>query len=479
MKVLLLAPPWGEIYGRYRSVTRSLNLNPPLNLAYLAATLARAGHEPAIVDLEFLPRRRGVVTDLLKRHAPGLVAITVTSPMLPVARRIAQTVGESGIPVVIGGPHVTLVGGEALREFPEAACAFAGEGEESFPAYVTSFERGEAATDIPGLLRRDAPERFDIPLVADLDALPEPFYPGVDFGAYPWSVKGRRKVPARTLVTSRGCPYRCVFCSVENLTGRKVRYRNVGLVVEEMERAVRETPARHFVFVDDFLTLRRERILDLSERLADKNLPITWEGDTRADRVDGELLRAMARAGCTRVNFGIESAEDRVLKTLKKKLDLSMVVESMRLAKEAGMDTRGTAMIGNPGDTRETIRKTVSFLRKLPYLDQPYLSIAQPYPGTELRRMVLANETNLKFIGGGLDDMRRYGGSVLRVGDIEPDEMVRIQRRAILGFYLTPRRLVYNLLRADLRDTLGMALGFLRAVALPGRATPEQPAFAS
>jgi anaerobic magnesium-protoporphyrin IX monomethyl ester cyclase len=218
--------------------------------------------------------------------------------------------------------------------------------------------------------------------------------------------------------------------------------------------------------VDDILTMKKSRIMRLCAILSSMNLPITWEGDTRADFTDEELLRSMARAGCVRMNFGIESGAPEILEGLKKKLDLSRVVEAFRLAKKAGIETRGTAMIGNPGDDRKTIQKTIKFLKKLPYLDQPYLSIAQPYPGTELRNIALKGSSNLRVTEDRLDEMRRYGSAVMKVGDISPDEMITIQRKALWSIYLTPRRIVYNLFRAGFRDGLLMALSLARTTFL-------------
>ncbi|MCB9478041.1 MAG: radical SAM protein [Deltaproteobacteria bacterium] len=468
MNVLLLAPPWGEIYGRFRSVTRSLNLNPPLNLAYLAAALKDAGHNPFICDLEFEPRRIDVLKKLIHDHQPDLVGLTVTTPMMPIIVRLAAAIKSLGVPVVIGGPHVSLVRGEALEQCPQADFGVLGEAEENFARIVSALGRGESLEGLSGALLREVPDNgATLPLAPDLDALPEPYYPGIDFRNYPWSVKGKGQVPTRTIMTSRGCPFQCVFCGIENLTGRGVRFRTEAMVVDEMERAVRESPVRHFVFVDDLLTLRRKRIMALCEELAKRDLPITWEGDTRADSVDEELLSAMSRAGCTRVNFGIESGDQEILDGLRKKLKLPKVVEAFRMAKKFGLDTRGTAMIGNPGDTRETIDATIRFMGGLKNLDQPYLSIAQPYPGTELRRIALSGESNLRVVDGQLDRMRRYGGAVMYVGDISPEELVKLQRRALLRMYLRPRRIWYNLMRSSLRSGVSMAIAFAAGVLLP------------
>jgi len=481
MKVLLLAPPWGEIYGSFRGLTRRLNLNPPLNLAYLAASAARAGHDVKIADLEFLPRRKEVLHRLIEENAPDVVGVTVTSPMFPTVTRIVRLLKTSGVPVILGGPHVTIARNEVFSACPEADFALAGEAEQSFTDLLSALDRGEDPGSIPGLMRPGDATPFAEPptLAPDLDALPDPIYPGIDFSNYTWSVKGRKKVPAQTIITSRGCPYDCVFCAVQNLTGRAVRFRDVARVADEMERAVKTSPVRHFVFVDDVLTLKKTRIHDLCEILSGKNLPVTWEGDTRADLVDGELLQTMARAGCTRINFGIESGSQEVLDGLKKNISLSRVADAFRLAKKAGMDTRGTAMIGNPGDTRQTIRATVDFLRELSDLDQPYLSIAQPYPGTELSRIALSGKSNLSLAEEGLDGMRRYGSAVMHVGDISPKEMIAIQRRALLKIYARPRRVLYNLFRAHPADTAALALGFFRSVLLPWKTRRDQIPFSS
>ncbi len=462
MKILLLAPPWGELYGSYRRLTRSLNLNPPLNLAYLAASLIEAGHKVKILDLEFYPRTRAVIEQTYLEFGPDITGITTTSPVFPAVSRIAEILSDLGSRVILGGPHVSLMRAQIFTDCPKVDFLLAGEAEKTLPRLLDQIVNG-TEPDVEGLvLRGETDHEKDKlpPLVDDLDAIPDPAYPGIDFNQYTWSVKARGKKPARTITSSRGCPYQCVFCSINRLTGRKVRFRSPERVAREIEQAVSSSPVRHIVFVDDVLTQNKKHIRKIAELLASKNLPVTWEGDTRADAVDAQTLKLMARAGCTRINFGIESGDETILRGLNKKLDLRQVMEAFRWAKEAGMDTRGTAMIGNPGDTRETMKKTVRFLRNLHWLDQPYLSIAQPYPGTELRRIALSGESNLRIIPTRLDEMRRYGSAVMHVGDVSPDEMVRIQRNALLKLYLTPRRIWYNIMRSNIFDGLAMALGF-------------------
>lgn len=475
MKVLLLAPPWGEIYGRFRSLTRSLNLNPPLNLAHLTAHAASHGHDVTIRDMEFAPREPDALDRILAETRPDVVGMTVTSPLVPVVARTAATVRRFGAVGIVGGPHVSLVRERAFTDIPDAHYVMIGEAEENFTAFLNRLREGLDPSGVPGLMVASAESTIEgePPVVKDLDALPDPEYPGIDFTNYLWSVKGRKRVPTQTIMSSRGCPYQCVFCSIEFLTGRGVRWRDPERVAAEMERSVRDRPVRHFVFVDDVMTINKRRTLALCERLARRRLPCTWEADTRADAVDEEILSAMAAAGCTRINFGIESGDDAVLEGLNKRLELSRVITALRAAKKAGMDTRGTAMIGNPGDTRETIDKTIRFLAGLRDLDQPYLSIAQPYPGTRLRDIAFSGTSNLRVDRDHLESMRRYGSSVMYVGDISPNEMETLQRKSILRMYLKPRRIWYNLTRSHPLDGLRLAFGLLHGVLIPSK--PRTP----
>ncbi|MCC6158633.1 MAG: B12-binding domain-containing radical SAM protein [Deltaproteobacteria bacterium] len=481
MRVLLLAPPWGEVYGRFRSLTRSLNLNPPLNLAWLTACANAHGHEVLIQDLEFMPRGDAPIRTLFHEFRPDVVGLTVTSPLVPVIARLAHLAREAKVRVIVGGPHATLVRHQCFDDVPDADDVMIGEGEENFVEYLNRLRDGRDLLGIPGLLVRGETDggESDPPIVKDLESIPDPVYPGINFRNYLWSVKGRAKVPTQTIMSSRGCPYQCVFCSIEFLTGRSVRFRSAERVAEEMTRSIRERPVRHFVFVDDVMTLNKRRVHTLCDQLIASRLPETasWEADTRADAVDEELLAHMAAAGCRRINFGIESGDVDVLKGLNKRLELPRVVEALSLAKKAGMDTRGTAMIGNPGDTRDTIDRTITFLRDLPNLDQPYLSIAQPYPGTRLRDIALSGSSNLRVERDALAEMRRYGSSVMFVGDISPREMESLQRKSIFRMYLRPRRIWYNLTRTSLLDGFRLALGLLAGVLIPEKKEPA-PALA-
>ncbi len=480
MKVLLLAPPWGELYGSYRRLTRSLNLNPPLNLGYLASSLIAAGREVLIRDLEFHPRTTDALDKIYSQFNPDVVGLTITSPVFPAVAKIAEYLKGQGATLIAGGPHVSLTGGKFLTDCPHVDYALAGESEITLPRLLKQISSG-VTPDVEGLISQDTPfgdGNALPPRITDLDAIPDPAYPGIDFRNYTWSVKGKGPTPARTMITSRGCPYNCVFCGIHRLTGTKVRYRSPERVVSEIRQAAESSPVRHIVFVDDVLTLSKKHIRAICEKLIVENLFVTWEGDTRADTVDQQTLELMALAGCTRINFGIESGDETVLRNLNKKLDLRRVVEAFRWAKKAGMDTRGTAMIGNPGDTRETMSKTVRFMRKLPWLDQPYLSIAQPYPGTRLREIALTGQSNLRIETDQLGAMRRYGSAVMHVGDIAPAEMIRIQRSALLKLYLTPRRIFYNITRSGLRDGLSMALNFCRSI-ISARENPAHKALST
>jgi len=470
MRVLLLQPPWNEVYGRFSTFTNVLNRCPPLTLYYLASSLKAAGHEAKVVDLELLPRLRSTLFSVIEEAKPDLVGLTGSSPIFHLVCRIAKIVEDQfNLPVVIGGPHVTIDAERALEEAEGATYALLGEADYSVSRFVDALEGNGDLSEVPGLLVREGDRivRYGDPQqIDDLDALPELSFDGFDSKSYLWSVKGRGIVPGCTYVTGRGCPYNCMFCANAALSKRRVRFRDAEGVVDEVVRLYRDYGVRHLAFMDDTLNLKRERMLAISDRLRSADLDLTWEGDTRADRLDLELLQAMAAAGCTRINVGVESGDPDILASLDKRLSIDQVLSALSWAKQAGIETRATAIIGLPGETRGTIKRTVDFLKNLKDLDQLYLNIAMPYLGTRLRELALAGEGGLQIVDDRWESMRRWGNAVMRVGDIEPEEMVRIHNRAVVRIYATPHRIWHNLRRSGLLNGIRMALMFTWRVIL-------------
>ncbi|HPM77545.1 MAG TPA: radical SAM protein [bacterium] len=475
MRIALIAPAWGRLYGSFRALSREINTTAPLGLAYLAGALAAAGYRPKIYDVEVSHRDEPTLLAAVAEFAPAAIGVSATSPVIVEATRLARTIGRRmSKPLILGGPHISAVGADALRDDSPFAYGLLGDAEQTFPALLQALSDGADVSHIPGaVVRRDGQaivnETHQPP--ADLDALPQPSFPGIEWRRYRWSVPGAGLRIAVPIIASRGCPYHCQFC-FRDQRRRGVQRRQAANIVEEMRQRLAETPARHFVFVDDFLTGDREIINELCDRCRALTPAFSWEGDTRADAVNDELLRAMRRAGCVRLNFGVESGDPEILRRLGKQTDLRVVREAFAAAKRAGLETRGTFILGTAHETRATVRRTLRLAAGLRELDQPYISIAIPYPGTRLRTMAVAGEGGLRLLDASYERLGRYGNALMEINDLTPRFLIRAQKWGTLWAYLQPARLGHNLTRSGWREALRLTWAFLQTIVRPPRLSP-------
>ncbi|KPL19778.1 MAG: hypothetical protein AMJ92_00955 [candidate division Zixibacteria bacterium SM23_81] len=356
---------------------------PPLGLAYMAAVLRENGYRVQLVDLGlrcFTPRylRRFLV---IKR--PRMVGISTLTESYPNAFRIATMVKEfcQRIPVVVGGPHVTFMADEVLENDCFDVVVLR-EGEHTLLELANFYIRGEGHLEaIEGIcwrkgnhLHRSPPR----PMMEKLDHIPLPARNLLFLDKYR---------NAGAVITGRGCPGRCIFCSAGAMSGGRYRKRSPEKVLWEL-RILRQMGMEFLLFVDDSLTAdldRLDRILYLMER-AEIDLP--WLCESRVDIEDPGFFQKMARAGCAGVQFGIESGCQRVLRGLGKGTTLDQVVAAVAGAAKAGISPVGTFMIGLPQDTVETITETIQFAEELQreYYAQVGISIATPFPGTSMFR---------------------------------------------------------------------------------------------
>jgi radical SAM superfamily enzyme YgiQ (UPF0313 family) len=469
VRVVLIHPPWLQVYGKYREAARVGVLYPPLGLCSLAAYLETGGHEIRIIDAEAEGLDTTQVVERIDAAHPDMVGITATTPMMPGTEVLAKEINDRlNIPVVLGGPHVTAMPLETLRRCQHFDYGVYGEGEETFLDLVNHLEKGGEVKGIKGLVYREKGEVVKTelrPLLKDLDALPFPDRGLLTLENYRWSVPKKGTTKFTTIMSTRGCPFHCVFCSQSTVFGREVRYRSPENVLDEMEEIVENFGVRHLVFIDDTLTLKRQRVVEICRGILERGLEVTWEGWTRAHTVDEELLRLMKKAGLVRISFGIESGNPRILKAIKKGVSLEAIKRAYRMAKRVGLETRGSVMLGHPFETRQTAIETLEFIRSLEECDQVHINIMTPYPGTELYRMIERGEGGIRLLTDDFSEYRRYGDAVIEVNDLKREDLIGLQKRGFLMFYLTPKRIVYNLRRAGLRAGLKNALAFLRSIA--------------
>jgi radical SAM superfamily enzyme YgiQ (UPF0313 family) len=357
-----------------------------LGLSYVAGSLIDAGHNVSIVDMNANKISDEALTKTVEEFSPLVVGLSVKTATANEAGRVLSLLSKrfSEIVFVVGGPHITLCADSFMTSHIECYYAIIGEGEVSFERLVTSIVNNTDPVSIDGLAYRDGDRIVINPWAPpkDLDALPRPNLDVIE--GFSWS-KFRYPV-----VTSRGCPFDCIYCCVNKLTGsRKWRARSASNVVDELEHVVKAKGISHFEIWDDNFTLDISRAKSICREIVERDLTLSWycHNGIRADRIDQELASLMKEAGCTSIAFGIESGNPETFDSIKKGEPLSAVVNAVQLVKNAGMNAVGYFIIGLPGDTIERFIKTVRFQRSLG-LDHYVFGMLIPYPKTEVWDMV-------------------------------------------------------------------------------------------
>jgi radical SAM superfamily enzyme YgiQ (UPF0313 family) len=370
MRILLINSPVSRPSPHAR-------VSPPLGIAYLASYLRERGHEAHLLDLNvsgYNPKRVDLVLGRVRPQVVGVSAYTETYPNA-VALAAQAKAFDPAVHVVLGGPHPSILPAEVLAE-TAADTVVIGEGEQTLAELVTALESGGDLSAIAGLAWRRSGEPVvneRRPLLeADAVGLPARDLLSLEF--YP---------DAFNVLTARGgCPYRCPFCSASHIWEGRHRPRSPKAVVDELEMLVRDYGAGFVFFVDDIFTLRRswvEELLGEMERLAGL---FTWACGTRVDRVDEELLRAMAAHGCTGIQYGVESGSQSILDSVKG-IEKERALEAVRWSVAAGIRTTASFMVPFPDDTEDTLRETFRFMETLKDEGAEILmSYTTPYPGT-------------------------------------------------------------------------------------------------
>ena len=370
--------------------TNVSGIYPPLGIAYLAASARRAGHAASIVDAHALALDHAGVVRVLKNIDPDVVGLTSTTFNWPVVSEVARRIRQAnpGLPIWVGGPQLSLYPDECMTEAAIDA-AVIGEGDETIVEILDRLAAEEDLAGIAGTIVRqgDALVRGDERApTADLDGLPLPALDLLPLGRYQ---SLDLPTPFVSMVTSRGCPFRCRYCS-QVYVGGTYRAHGPERVVAEMVRAVRDLHAREIVFFDETFTLHSDWVQSVCEGVLEADLDVPWNVRTRVDRLDGETLLAMREAGCCSIHVGIETGSARVQRLMNKNLDLAGIGDALATARHLGIETRGYFMLGYPGESRDEIEQTVQLSLDLP-LDWASFTITSPLPGTGIYEDALEN----------------------------------------------------------------------------------------
>src|SRR3989339_844660 len=359
-------------------------------IGYLAAALKSCGHE--VKALDFNNNTEDEAERLAKALAwkPDIAAFSVKTNTVPEAARLAGIFKDAGAVTIAGGPGATCEKEGLLADNPVFDYAFSGEAENAIAAFASAAPGGDLS-GLSGLCLRQGGKSVcnGTSLVSDLDSLKFPDYSDFDTVALL-----KEKYP---LVTSRGCPYDCTYCSVNKISGRKWRFRSARNVIDELAAAKIKYGIKQFDIADDNFTMDMGRAKEICRLLIDEKIGLRWSciNGIRADRVDAELLALMKRSGCGEVWFGIESLNEQVFDGIKKGEKLESIVKAVRLAKDSGLEVCGFFVAGLPGSSYNSDMETLRKAKKLG-LDEMLWSLATPYPHTEFYEWA---KTNARQIG--------------------------------------------------------------------------------
>ena len=449
MKIMLISPPTPSAVKEVLGAT-----GPPLGLAYLASIARLEGHDVAIVD----SLAEGICFEELKeriRHFyPDMVGITATTSMIPDAyetARIAKEVNPDAV-VLIGGPHVTFLPEDTLNECKYIDIVVRGEGELVFRELL----RKKDLKEVKGITYRcgnTIKSNPAMPLIQNLDEIPIPAYDLLPMHLYRFG-----NLRFGTVITSRGCPFNCIFCSSSLQFGKRWRAHSKERVIEELRILHHDYGVREVEFLDDTFTLDRRRAREISKDIVREGLDISWTASSRVNTFDLETGKEMRRAGAHTIYFGIESGSQKTLDMIGKGITIEQSISAVKSAKKAKLRTLGSFIIGFPDETEDDIRRTIEFSKRVG-VDLAQFTIATPYPGTKLWE--IANKLNLLIT----KDWRKYTtiDVVMKSFYLTERQIKRLLSWAYISFYLRPKMILIDLIRNKgfmLRKAIPTALKF-------------------
>lgn len=416
---------------------------PPLGLLYIATCAKQAGHDVKVIDTNI----DDSLGDTISNFQPEVVGITATTFTLLQALKIAEKAKDCrNIKVVLGGVHASIYPEETIG-LDNVDYVVSGEGENAFLELLSNIERSTPVKTVRSKGHLEV-----------LDALPFPDRTFTDYTKYE-SILGSKGY-ITTMITSRGCPYKCIFCHRPHM-GKQFRARSPKNVLNEM-RQIKEMGISEVMVYDDTFTVDRERVVKICKGMIQEKLGLTWDIRARVDTVDIELLRILKLAGCKRIHFGIEASSPKILENLGKQITLEQARQAIKNCKNVGIETLAYFIIGSPGETIEDILHTIEFAKKL-NPDYCHFAIMTPYPATPLYQLWLNK--------GKLDHWaefakKPYGIQTPYWDELKAGILEELLTKAYQSFYLRPSFVAKRLLKVrnmhNLLDKAKVALSIIK-----------------
>ena len=488
------------VRGGPRGATRASI--PHLGVGYIAGNLPDSLAECRVFDCQADGLSEDALLQRLFEFDPDVVGFTAYTQSIKMVSRISAAL-KSRKPdtlTVVGGTHVSALPVETLESFPALDAAVAFEGERAFSELLEAFREGGPGTDlarIPGVCARHdgtvriGPKR---PPIEDLDSVSFPAWHLLDLdrysGVYHMLDRARRAVP---LTTGRGCSFHCSFCF--RVSGPTQRLRSIPNVMEELRHNINESGVREVVILNESFLADHEHALSFCDAVIREGLHrrFRWSCQSRVDQVSPQILKMIRLAGCRSISMGIESGDPAVLDRIRKRATLEQGIEAVRMAREAGLRTDTNFILGLPGDTRESISRTIDHALRVD-ADMAGFARLTPFPGTDIAGMARRGEGGLRILSTDFDDCDKHAGTAMDLVNVPHEELDRLQRSAYFRFYRRPKRWLSALRMASLsvlartlllvvasglrslfhRRLFGSRSGTLRRLPSPGAVHPSR-----
>jgi radical SAM superfamily enzyme YgiQ (UPF0313 family) len=459
-RVFCIVPPTGKFIREDRCQTpidkmKTISLRPPIDLLYAAATFEAAACEVRVKDYPAEEDGWERLEADLREFRPAILLLSITTPSLEAdlkAAALAKRV-DRGILTLAKGAHFNTLDIKTLEAHPALDVGLRGEYEQT----CRELGEGRPLGEIAGITWRDGGEvkrNPDRPFEDDLDAIP---YPARHLANNAFYIRPDTMAKQTTLVTNRGCPFHCIYCLANQVSGTKNRYRSVANVIGEIKECVERHGIRNFLFRSDLFTQNKKWVIQLCQAILDAGLDIDWACNSRVDTLSAEALEWMKKAGCWIIALGVESGDDDILKKIDKggKASRETAFEAIRTIRAAGIKSSVYLLMGLPWDTPETIDEQMKFAREL---DPDILEIFYPYPfpGTPLYDLCVKEG----LIPEGAIPREAYADPSMPGLYMSVEDFKRVRKRAIRDFYMRPGKIFRTLAGAP---TLGEKINYVKA----------------
>ena len=434
---------------------------PPFGLLYIGAVLEKEAHQVKVIEIPFdvEAKKLGLLIDKeIENYLPDVIGLTFMTPQAEISRQIICHVKHKfkTVNIIAGGVHPTLMYDEVISWGADLVCV--GEGEETIKDIAKALAGRSDYGDIKGIAyRKDGSvvTTSPRPFIRDLDKIPFPAYHLITdkrFARRAYAIRGLW-LKCGLVMTARGCPARCTFCCGKVVHGRVIREFGIPRVLDEVCWLKKTYKIEGLWIIDDTFSLKEDRVVEFCNGLVGKKISLKWACQARVDTFTPPMAKAMRRAGCVQIDFGVESGSQRVLDSLHKGISILQTKKAFRICRDNGIRPVATVMIGSPGETKQDIELTKELLSQIkPAFVGCFFST--PFPGTELYEMAVKNrwiDITKPIHWQTMESPVMAATLTAHELKKEYDELQKYNKNSMLNYMLTPL-FIYDLLGLSLKN---------------------------